>query len=147
MALPTQGTTLTVNSTASPEVATTIGEVIDITGPTSSRGEIDVTSLESAAKEFLLELPDHGELSLNCNVDVGDAGQQLLNTLFETDPPPAQTWIITLPTDTDAGHSSGTTITGVGRISGHELGISTDTQVTVAITIRNTGARTIVWGT
>lgn len=146
MALPTQGTTLEIGDGASPIVYTAIGEVVDISGPTSSRGEIDGTHLGSTAKEFDLELIDHGELTFTCNYRPGDAGQVNLDALFTTDPPPSRSWRLTLPIDTDAGHSTATTIIGTGRISGHEFNIATDGKVELSITIRNTGPRTITEG-
>lgn len=53
-----------------------IGEVVsfsDLDGGDSA--EIDVTHLQSVAKEYLLGLPDNGTFSMELNFIAGDAGQ------------------------------------------------------------------------
>lgn len=144
--ITTQGATLEVGDGSSPPSFTEIGSVVDINGPTSSRGEVETTALDSTAKEFLLQLKDQGELSLTVNYKPGDTGQQLLQTLFDTEPPPSRTWKITLPTDSDAGHSTGTVIEGTGRVSGMPFTVSTDSKVEREVTIRNTGDVTVTHG-
>lgn len=72
--LPTKGTgtILTIDSNE-------IGEVV--TMPSAGGGEtgqIDVTHLRSAAKEYLADLPDNGELSMTLNLIPGDDGQRRL---------------------------------------------------------------------
>ena len=68
--------TSTAVSTAS---SCLVGEVTDISGPSGSKGEIDVTGLGSSAKEYLLGLPDFGEISFNINYMAADVAQ---NNLF-----------------------------------------------------------------
>ena len=60
MAFKGAGATLAVGDGASPEVFTTIAEVIEVTGPDSSNDEIETTNLSSTAKEFIAALKDNG---------------------------------------------------------------------------------------
>lgn len=51
-------------------------ESIGVPGPT--KGEVEVTDLDSSAREFLATLPDNGELAFNGFFNEADAGQDLL---------------------------------------------------------------------
>lgn len=145
MGIPTQGATISVrNSADSADIL--IGQVTSISGPSSSRDEIDDTNLSSTAKEYLLGLIDNGEIQLSCACKPGDAGQQELHTMFETDPPPSRVFKITLAIDTDAGHSTATTISVPCRVQAAPFSIETESRVEVEFSLRSTGARTIVWG-
>lgn len=62
--------------------ATTIGEVKKISPLGSKRDEIDVTTLSSAAKEFILGLKDYGSVTVTINWYPGDAGQTAVRTAF-----------------------------------------------------------------
>ncbi len=64
MALKTQGAGIFAGDNASPQVMSVIPGVRSISGPDGSAAEIDVTSLDSAAKEFLIGLADEGSVSL-----------------------------------------------------------------------------------
>lgn len=58
-------------------------EVTGITSydnPGSTQAEIDVTDSQSVAKEFILDIPDNGQISFNYNVDHEDAGQDKIRT-------------------------------------------------------------------
>ena len=63
--LKSQGCAIYKSDGASPEVYTAIGQVMSISGPDGSTGEIDVTNLASTAKEFIPSLPDYGTVSLD----------------------------------------------------------------------------------
>ncbi len=63
-ALASQGMIVSIGDGASPEVFTNISDVNDISGPDGSAGEIDVTDLDSVAKEFKRGLTDNGSVSL-----------------------------------------------------------------------------------
>lgn len=52
-----------------------IGEVTDFTGPGGAAAVIDLTGLQSTAKEKLMGLRDEGQLTLNVNFNATDAGQ------------------------------------------------------------------------
>lgn len=60
---------------ASPEVFTAVGDIITIGGPAISKDEIEVTALDSTAKEFIGALDDPGEITLELNTNFQDAQQ------------------------------------------------------------------------
>ncbi len=63
------GSTLQLGDGATPEVFTSIAEVLELTPPQMSRDEIDVTSHASADgyREFIGGLRDGGDVSVTCN--------------------------------------------------------------------------------
>lgn len=66
-------------------VWTRFPEVIgDITTPEGDRNEIDVTSHDSDAQEFLLGLKTYGEASFDFNLIPGDSTQEWVIALGET---------------------------------------------------------------
>jgi hypothetical protein len=62
------------------EVFTTIGEVTNIKGPTEKAPQLDATSFDSVAMEYIAGLPDNGELTFDLNFVGSDAQQQALRT-------------------------------------------------------------------
>ena len=55
-----------------------VGEVTNIGAPSGEAAEIDVTHLESEAKEYLLGLPDEGNIEIAMNAVDSDAGHDEL---------------------------------------------------------------------
>lgn len=55
-----------------------VGGLVDFSGPDTSRAEIDVTTLCSTAKEYVMDLKDNGSLSLTLQTRLGNAGQKIL---------------------------------------------------------------------
>ncbi len=55
-----------------------IGEVTNIGAPSGEAADIDVTHLESLAKEYLVGLPDEGNIEISMNAIAGDAGHDEL---------------------------------------------------------------------
>lgn len=53
-----------------------VGEITDFTGPGGAAAVIDITNVQSTAKEKLIGLRDEGQLSLSLNFNATDAGQQ-----------------------------------------------------------------------
>lgn len=66
-ALTSQGMAFKRGNGASPEVFTDIPEITSISGPGGSATEIDVTDINSTAKEFRLGLQDEGTISITIN--------------------------------------------------------------------------------
>ena len=62
-ALETQGVLIQRGDGASPEVFTTIPEIVSFDGPGGSASEIDVSDLASSAREFRMGLKDEGDFS------------------------------------------------------------------------------------
>ena len=60
----TQGSSLQLSDSASPEVYTDIANVTSFSGPTGSRAVIDVTKLASTGKEKDVGLADYGQVTL-----------------------------------------------------------------------------------
>jgi len=77
MAIETQGTRVYWSTSTALSTSTTaaVGAVVDISGPNSQGGEIDITTFDSTAKEFLLGLRDEGTISLNLVRDTSNTGQ------------------------------------------------------------------------
>lgn len=57
-----------------------VGEVTTIGAPSGEAADIDVTHLESLAKEYLIGLPDEGNIEIAMNAIVSDAGHTELIT-------------------------------------------------------------------
>ncbi|HWG77823.1 MAG TPA: ubiquitin-activating E1 FCCH domain-containing protein [Steroidobacteraceae bacterium] len=68
-----------------------IATVQSIGGFDGQAAEIDVTSLSSTAKEFLLGLQDFGQVTIKVLLTNGDAGQAQLRTIQRTQAPTAFT--------------------------------------------------------
>ncbi len=67
----TQGTVLKVG-------AVVVGNLTSISPPGATKPEIDVTDFASAASEFLIGIPDYGEMSVSGWWNYTDAGQLVL---------------------------------------------------------------------
>lgn len=69
------GTTFARGDGASPEVFTTIADVVSLNGPGIVKDEIEVTALDSTSKEYIGALQDNGEMTLELNMNFQDAQQ------------------------------------------------------------------------
>ena len=80
MAMESQGIICywsTTSITAS-NASNVVSEVISFSGPSPNSNIIDITNLQSTAKQKMIGLYDGGQITLNCNFDVDDPGQRLL---------------------------------------------------------------------
>ena len=77
MAFEAQGTQFfwSSDTAASTADARLVGEVTDFSGPGGQAAIIDVTNLNSTAKEKLVGLRDEGQVSMTLNLSFSDAGQ------------------------------------------------------------------------
>jgi len=73
-ALETQGTKLYIGNNASPIVYTQVKELVSFQAFDGSANEIDTTSLDSTAKEFLMGLQDFGQFAGEFNWLPEDTG-------------------------------------------------------------------------
>jgi len=81
MAIESQGVKLFISTNATVRTTNTqIMEIVDFTGPGGAAAVIDITSLDSTAKEKLIGLRDEGQLSFSMNFNATDAGQVALKT-------------------------------------------------------------------
>src|SRR4051812_7748684 len=76
-AIESQGVKLYV-SVGSPTEWNAIGNVTGIKGPGGAASVIDVTNLDSSAKEKLMGLPDEGQISVELNYDPDNTQHTLL---------------------------------------------------------------------
>lgn len=75
-AMQAQGVKIQRGDGGGTEVFTTIAEIHNFSGPTEKAKAIDVTNLDSQAKEFINGLMDPGEVTFEGNYVAGDAQQQ-----------------------------------------------------------------------
>ncbi|MDY6844228.1 MAG: phage tail tube protein [Thermodesulfobacteriota bacterium] len=80
MALESQGVEFFWSETTSLSTSVKIGEVTGFNGPTGSAAVIDVTHLDSTAKEKMMGLRDEGQITLDCNLVASNTGQINLRT-------------------------------------------------------------------
>lgn len=77
-AIVTQGSKITLTKPGGTPVSGIIEDAIGFTGPSFTRNEIDVTNLQSTAKEYKLGLKDPGQFSIDVNYNPwDDPGQGL----------------------------------------------------------------------
>jgi len=131
-----QGVVLKLGDGQPTEVFTTIGEVSAVSGiGGGSATEIDVTTLSSSAKEFLMGLKDEGEVSVTLNLDTGDAQQTALRTARDN---------VTLKNfELDLTDTGPTTLSFSAYVKTFSLGVAVDQQITLEMTLRVTGP--ITW--
>lgn len=119
----------TAGGTATPVAFTQVKGLTDLDLGSGKTSEIDVTDLDSTAKEFDLGLPDYGESSYEGNVDFSDAGQDAVRARFAD----------SAERDFKITYSDGTDATFTGRVSGYGEKTGADNVVKISITIRKTG--------
>lgn len=127
-----QGTTVGRGDAASPEVFTTIPGVTSISGVGQTRGQIDVTNLSSAAREYKKALQDGQEITLQIQYDPDHASHSGLRTDMAAET--SRNFKITL-TDSPAQ-----TISFAAMVLGWTLGeMSVDSVQTLTVTLKPTG--------
>ena len=75
-----KGATLQLGSGASPQVLTTIAEVLRCGPIGSTNPEVDVTNLDSTAKEYIAGLADGNTVDFDVNWVAGNTQQEALRT-------------------------------------------------------------------
>jgi hypothetical protein len=135
LVLTVNGTVATV-AAASKTVtgAAKIGEVKSFNGPGGQASEIDVTTLESTAKEFLMGLQDEGEISMEVNFDPADVGQVFCRNARANQT--RNSYRITLP------NAAATKLDFLAFCKGFSLAGGVDDVVKASLTLRVTGAVT-----
>lgn len=116
---------------ATSEVFTALSEVNSINGPTMTREQIDVTSLDSTGgyREYIGGFRDGGEVTLNMNF----TRDNFVTLLTDFESADNVNYQIVL-NDTGA-----TTLTFAGVVTNLPLSVPTDDKVTVDATIKVTG--------
>lgn len=134
-AIESQGITIAISVGASPSLFVTIANVTGFKGPGGSASVIDVTNLQSVAKEKMMGLPDEGQFTLDMNLDP-DAATHISLRNARAARTPCEFKI----TFTDANP---TTAVFSGYVLAMEISGSLDQQVKAAVTIEIDGA--IAW--
>lgn len=112
-----------------------LGEVINITPPSSTVDQIDVTHMESPGRrrEFIDGLIDPGECSFEMNYVPGSEGDQILLAILDIEPgePRVQTCRIVYP--------NGIRHTFQANLQSYVPSIPTDDKMTATVSWRVTG--------
>ena len=126
-----KGTTISIGGVA-------IAKVTNIGGPSMSRNMIDATSHDSTAfwQEFIKGLKDGGEVSIEGNFKISDAGQLALIADFDDDSTLPEI-IITIPTDPV------TTCTFDGAVTAFDTDKPHDGKIGFSASIKVSGKPTI----
>jgi predicted secreted protein len=133
------GSVLKLGDGATPEVFTSIAEVMDITPPPLARDDIEVTSQDSVSgyREFIPGWRDGGEVKFNCNWLPTNATQDEATGLLETfNDDDLHNWKIVLP-DTVK------TISFAGFVTAFEPDLPLEEQGQLSITIKVSGKPTL----
>lgn len=80
MAIESQGSVVFWSTTTAMSTAQTVSDVTSIGGVNISAGKIDITTLQSTAKESMIGLRDSGDVTLDMIFNSTDAGQIALRT-------------------------------------------------------------------
>lgn len=75
LGVDTTGKAITATGTATPVLLTTIGNIKTFSGNDGEASEIDVTNVQSTAKEYILGITDPGHMQWDFDYKKGDAGQ------------------------------------------------------------------------
>ena len=78
MGMESQGCKFFWSASTSQSSAVQIAEVTDFNGPGGAAAVIDISHLESTAKEKMIGLRDEGQLSMTLNYNATDTGQVAL---------------------------------------------------------------------
>ena len=132
-AINSQGATVEINTgTVGSETWTPISNINSFSGLDGEASEIDVTNLDSTAKEFRIGLKDNGGFSLEIHVDYADAGQNALRAAGDD----VQGFKVTLADATELAFS--------GLVKNADaINVGVDAVVTGSVSIRVTGAVTV----
>src|SRR3954453_23195037 len=131
-ALETQGFKFEIGNGNSPLTYTEVKEVVSFNGFDGKASEIDVTHLQSTAKEFLMGLRDFGNFNLETNYLPSDPGQDAMRAAQASRE--VQDFKITFSDDTDA--------TFQGYVLSNPLSGGVDSKASGSFDIRITGPGT-----
>ena len=128
----TTGLAYTSGGTATPVTFTNIANIKDFSGFDGSASELEVTNLDSVAKEFKLGLTDPGAFSINIDYDSANAGHVALRAKQVSGL--LSNFRLTLP--------NATVITFTGFVKKFSLAGGVDAVAKTSVDIRISGAIT-----
>jgi len=134
MAIAAQGTVLAIES-STPATFTTIGEVLSWSGPNQTYTVLDPTSIADTLKRKAVGLLNAGSVSMDLNLNYGDAGQDRVRVNFAAKT--RTNFKITVPAGNLGGGSSSseTVLTFTGYITNLSLGGRMDALASGSLTI------------
>ena len=138
----TGGVTVKQGSGASPQVWTLIEEVNSLGGLGTTNPLLDVTSFDSAAREYIAGLGDGSELTIECN-RVQTAGNQQDVLVADIEAKLTETFQVIM-TDTSVSPNTVVTYEFDAVCLGWNVVPSVDDKHTITFTIKITGAIVIL---
>lgn len=133
-ALETQGVQFKRGDGGNPESFTAVGKVVSFQGPGGTANVIDVTSLESTARQKLMGIADEGQFTLEVNLRTDDTQQMGLKN--DRTSRTLRNFELIL---TDVGT---TTLSFAGYVLGFSISGAVDDKISASITIEVDGAVT-----
>lgn len=132
------GTRLLIESQDSPNVYVDLGEIYDITPPSATVDQVDVTHMQSPdrRREFIDGLIDGGEVSFEMNYIPGSTADDTLNAILDTAVGQVRTRSIRIIYPNSIVH------TFDGNLMSYEPTVPTDDKMTASVTFRVTGVVT-----
>ena len=128
------GAALQVRDPATRQFTEVMG-LVDFNGPQTSRDEIPITRLDSPAKEYALDLKDHGAFTASMQTLMGSKSQQILAA--NLDSPNVLDFRLSLPDDGFGGGEA--TCEFRARVSGMPITGAQGQVITTALSLRITG--------
>jgi hypothetical protein len=119
--------------------------VVDLSGPNSQGSEIDITSFDSTAKEFLMGLRDEGTISVNLLRDTSSTGQGRL--ISDQAARNERMLIIDFSTHVMEASAVGARLTMQAYVQSFGYSAGADDALKSAVTFRITGAVNTTKGT
>jgi hypothetical protein len=107
-----------------------IGQVTSIGAPSGEAADIDVTHLESEAKEYLVGLPDEGSIEIGMNAVAGDAGHDNLIDAKDTQ---ERRWLKIIWSNGDVWHI-------MALVKKYTWSAGVDAKIEAAASFRTSGA-------
>ena len=132
----TQGAKIAVSGSASPSIFTNIANVENIDESGDSRDQIEVTNLDSTAKEFAPGLVDFGTVVISINYDQEEATHVTLDGLMASGE--TRDWKIT----ESGGGSPGTRTQFKGFVQQISKTRAINAVVKAQVTVKRTGPLT-----
>jgi hypothetical protein len=109
-----------------------VGEVTNIGAPSGEAADIDCTHLESTAKEYLVGLPDEGNIEISMNAMTSDAGHDELIAAKDSQ---ERRWIKITWSNADVWYVK-------GLVKKYTWSAGVDAKIEAATSIRTSGAWT-----
>lgn len=129
----TQGAKIAVSGAASPSVFTNISNVENVDESGDQRDLIEVTNLDSTAKEFAPGLIDYGTVVFGINYDQEEASHVTLDSLLQSGE--TRDWKIT----ESGGGSPGTRTQFKGFVQSMSKSRAINSVIKAQVTVKRTG--------